>query len=179
MLLWNQIVDVLRESIFAYAQLFNGNVGAGILAVSFLARLALLPLGIHLARKRIAQQKLMAGASVLTGYLGGVVQAPAVLALYGGVKQAARAGGRFLWVRNVAAPDLMLAILATAVTVLATNAGTASVQNRTAMLALSAAIALVVLTKMSAGMALYWTMSSAFGSAQGWIARRQRRAQTA
>ena len=34
MLLWNQIVDVLRESIFAYAQLFNGNVGAGILAVS-------------------------------------------------------------------------------------------------------------------------------------------------
>ena len=209
---WDQIVDVLRESIFAYAQMFNGNVGAGILAVSFLARLALLPLGVHLARKALVQQKLMAklqpalarlkaqyqsdprrlaeetrrllaregaGAPMLTGYVGSLVQAPAVLALYGGVKQAARAGGRFLWIRNLAEPNWMLAIVATTVTVLATSSGIASIQNRTVILATSAAIAFLVLTKMSAGVALYWTMSTVFGSVQGWIARRQQRAQVA
>jgi len=67
----------------------------------------------------------------------------------------------------------------TAVTVLATGAGAASMQNRTVMLAISAVIAFVVLTKMSAGVALYWTISSGFGSAHGWIARHQQRAQAA
>lgn len=206
MLVWDQIVVVLRESIFAYAQLFNGNLGAGILAVSFMARLALLPLGVHLARKALVQQKLMAklqpaldrlkarhrsdprrlaeethrllmregaGGPVFTGYIGSIVQAPAVLALYAAVKQAARVGGRFLWIRNLADPNVMLAIIATAVTVLATGAGAASTQNRTLMLGISAVIAFVVLTKMSAGVALYWTMSTVFGSAQAWIAKRE------
>src|SRR6266850_4395286 len=59
MLLWDQSVDVLREAIFAYAQLCHGNLGAGILAVTFLARLALLPLGIRIARAARAQQTAM------------------------------------------------------------------------------------------------------------------------
>src|SRR6267143_687411 len=60
MLLWEQAVEVLRESIFAYALACNGNLGAGILAVTFLARLALLPLGIRMARAAAAQQRAMA-----------------------------------------------------------------------------------------------------------------------
>jgi hypothetical protein len=36
--IWDQAVDVLRESMMAYAFLFNGNFGAGILAVTFSAR---------------------------------------------------------------------------------------------------------------------------------------------
>ena len=60
MLLWNQVVEILRESIFAYTQACNGNLGAGILAVTFLARLALLPLGIRLARAAADQQRAMA-----------------------------------------------------------------------------------------------------------------------
>src|SRR4030095_6577901 len=46
---WDQIVDTLRESMIAYAYVFNGNYGAGILAVTFLARLALLPITLRLA----------------------------------------------------------------------------------------------------------------------------------
>jgi hypothetical protein len=30
MLLWNQVVEVLREAIFAYAQACHGNIGFGI-----------------------------------------------------------------------------------------------------------------------------------------------------
>lgn len=60
MVLWSQAIEILRESIFAYAQACHGNLGLGILAVTFLARLALLPLGIRLARAAADQQRAMA-----------------------------------------------------------------------------------------------------------------------
>ena len=59
MLFWDQCVDVLRESIFAYALVFNGNLGAGILAVTFLAKLALLPLAVRMVRAAQVQQRAM------------------------------------------------------------------------------------------------------------------------
>ena len=40
------------------------------------------------------------------------------------------------------------------------------------MLAISAAVTLVVLSKMAAGVGLYWAMSSVFGALQGWAAQR-------
>ena len=43
MLFWEQVVEILRESMLAYAQVCNGNLGYGILIVTFLVRLALLP----------------------------------------------------------------------------------------------------------------------------------------
>jgi YidC/Oxa1 family membrane protein insertase len=59
MLLWSQLVDVIREAMFAYAQMSNGNIAYGIMAVTFLARLALLPLTIKLARAAALQQEAM------------------------------------------------------------------------------------------------------------------------
>jgi YidC/Oxa1 family membrane protein insertase len=59
MLLWSHTVDVIREAMFAYAQISNGNVAYGIMAVTFLARLALLPLTIRLATAAAAQQEAM------------------------------------------------------------------------------------------------------------------------
>jgi hypothetical protein len=60
MVLWEQSIEILRESIFAYAQVCNGNLGAGILVVTFLARLALLPLGVRMARVTSDHQRAMA-----------------------------------------------------------------------------------------------------------------------
>jgi YidC/Oxa1 family membrane protein insertase len=57
--LWSQVVEVIRESIFAYAQVSNGNLAYGIMAVTFLARLALFPLTLRLARAAAAQQETM------------------------------------------------------------------------------------------------------------------------
>jgi membrane protein insertase Oxa1/YidC/SpoIIIJ len=57
--LWNESIEVLRESILAYAQVCNGNLGYGILVVTFLARLALLPLGLRLAKVAQAHQRAM------------------------------------------------------------------------------------------------------------------------
>ena len=57
--LWSDVVDVLREAIFAYAQMSNGNLACGIMAVTFLARLALLPLTLRLAGSAARQQEAM------------------------------------------------------------------------------------------------------------------------
>src|SRR5262245_12687280 len=59
MAIWTEVVDVLREAMFAYAQMSHGNLAHGIMAVTFLARLALLPLTLRLARGAAIQQKAM------------------------------------------------------------------------------------------------------------------------
>jgi len=203
---WNQLVEVLRESIFAYAQACNGNLGAGILIVTFLARLALLPLGIRLARAAQAHQRAMAKLQPeldrikkkyqanpqcvadethrvfareklqpvpVAGCLGALAQAPVLVALYSSVRNAAAAGGRFLWIRNLAQPDLAVALTATTFTVLATLAGgTIGAPNQRLMIVVSTVVTMIALTKMSAGVALYWAMSSLFGAVQGAVVRR-------
>ena len=59
MLLWSHTVDVIREAMFAYAQIGNGNIAYGIIAVTFLARLALLPLTLRLAKSAARHQEAM------------------------------------------------------------------------------------------------------------------------
>ncbi len=58
MLLWSHTVDVIREAMFAYAQ-SQWECRLRIMAVTFLARLALLPLTIKLATAAAAQQEAM------------------------------------------------------------------------------------------------------------------------
>jgi YidC/Oxa1 family membrane protein insertase len=208
--LWNQLIEILRESIFAYTQACNGNLGAGILAVTFLARLALLPLAIRMARAAAAQQRAMArlqpaldalrathkgdpkrladetsrlmareGVSPfsLAGCLGNLTQLPLVLALYSAVRQAAARGGSFFWIRNLALPDWPLTVAAAFFTLAATAAAGGPPQpNRAVMLGISAIVTIAVLSKMAAGVGLYWALSSLFGAVQGWAVQRGLRA---
>ncbi|MDP6580331.1 MAG: membrane protein insertase YidC [Vicinamibacterales bacterium] len=59
MAIWEQVVEILRGSIFVYAQACGGNLGGGILAVTLLARLALFPLTLRVARLSAAHQERM------------------------------------------------------------------------------------------------------------------------
>jgi YidC/Oxa1 family membrane protein insertase len=207
MVLWEQVVNVLRESIFAYAQACNGNLGTGILAVTFLARLALLPLGLRVARSAAAQQRAMArvqpalaalrtahkgdarrladetsrllsreGISLFSfaGILGAAGQIPVFLALYSATTQAAALGGRFMWIRDLAKPDWLLAIVAALFASLTTLAGGAMPsQNRSLILAVSALVTVAVVSKVAAGVGLYWAASSLFGALQSWVIQRE------
>src|SRR5262245_33307843 len=202
---WDQIVDILRQSMIAYAYVFNGNFGAGILAVTFLARLALLPMTLRFARLTSAHQTRVRkiqpeldeikrrfvndpgqmnrevrsvfsreGISPIptAGCLGAVAQAPVVLALYSAVRQVAMLGGRFAWIRNISAPDVFLTGLVAAIGVVTIVASPSpSPENRHFMMILSCVITFIVLSKMSAGVALYWGMSNGFSAAQGLIAQ--------
>lgn len=59
MFVWDQFVDLLRAAIFAYSQACGGSVGTGIVAVTLLVRLAMLPLTLRLSRLSAAHQEAM------------------------------------------------------------------------------------------------------------------------
>jgi len=206
MWLWTESIEVLRESMLAYAQVCNGNLGYGILIVTFLTRLALLPLGLRLAKVAQAHQRAMQkiqpeldalrrryqsnprrlaeesrrvmtreGVSPISvgGCLGALIQVPALLALYAAVRQVASIGGRFLWVRDISRPDMVVGAVATLLTVAATASGSSGpAPNRAVVLLISAMVAAVALSKMAAGIGLYWGLSSLIGTAQGLVVRR-------
>ena len=181
MLLWDQSVEILRESMLAYAQVCNGNLGYGILIVTFLARLALLPLGLRLARLAHAHQQAMQKIQPELDALRRTYQRNprrlAEVALYAAVRQVAGIGGRFLWVRDISRPDVVVGVLATLLTVAATASGSAGpAPNRAIILLMSAVLTAVALSKMAAGVGLYWGLSSLIGAVQGLVIQRRARA---
>jgi YidC/Oxa1 family membrane protein insertase len=58
--MWSAFVELIRMTIFGAAHVCGGSLGAGILAVSVVARLALLPLTLRIARQARAQQARLA-----------------------------------------------------------------------------------------------------------------------
>jgi YidC/Oxa1 family membrane protein insertase len=56
MLDWSLVVDGVRALVFAVAHLFGNSVGSGILAVSVLVRVTLLPLTLRAARRAMEHQ---------------------------------------------------------------------------------------------------------------------------
>jgi YidC/Oxa1 family membrane protein insertase len=54
--MWASFVELIRVAIFAAAHVCNGSLGAGIIGVSVIVRIALLPLTLRLARQARAQQ---------------------------------------------------------------------------------------------------------------------------
>ena len=205
--MWNQIADILTNAILAYAQVFNGNLGAGILVVTFLARLALVPITVRLGRimathqqvmKRIQpeldrikhkfakdaqrmqaeMQKVFSREGIspvpVASCLGTLAQAPVLLALYSGVSRAAMMGGRFAWIRDISQPNLALTVVVAGIGAISAMFTDTTGQNRHLMMILPTVMTLIVLSKMSAGVALYWGMSNAFGAVQGFVARHNR-----
>ncbi len=113
----------------------------------------------------------------LSGLAGALAPAPVLFALYAAVRQCAALGGRFLWIADISRPDRLLAAVVTAVGVGAASlAPVPEGQSRTLMTFLPALVTMVVLWKMSAGIGLYWGVSSALGAAQAVFTNRGRRA---
>jgi YidC/Oxa1 family membrane protein insertase len=208
MLVWGQCVDLLRAAIFAYAQACGGNLGIGIVAVTFLVRMAMLPLTLRLARLSAAHQEAMRklkpeldrirkrfknkpermahetkrlfereGVSPLPlkGCLGTVVQMPVLLAMFSAVRGCVAAGGRFLWIRNIAKPDFVLTLAVTALTYATIALGASSTEhNKALMIAAPTIITFFVLSRMAAGIGLYWGASSLVSLLQAVVIHRER-----
>jgi YidC/Oxa1 family membrane protein insertase len=110
------------------------------------------------------------------GCIGALIQIPVFVALYGAVRQVASIGGRFLWVRDISKPDVIIGALATLFTLAATASGsTGPAPNRMVVLLMSAVLTAVALSKMAAGVGLYWGLSSLIGAAQGLVVQRRHR----
>ncbi len=113
--------------------------------------------------------------------LGGLAQAPLYIAMYSAVRRVAAAGGRFLWIGNIAKPDLLLAIAVTGLTYASITHSTAdlSQQGRPALLFLPVLASFFVLAWSSAGVALYWGVSAAASLTQSVLIERQALSQPA
>jgi len=208
MIVWTDLVDLFRAAIFAYSQACGGNLGWGIMAVTFLVRGVMLPLTLRMARAADAHRKLMqklkpelekvqtryrndparlaretrrlyereeTSPLPLKGCLGNLVQMPILLALFQAVRDTVRAGGRFFWIGNIAKPDIFIAAVVTAITgVTAAVSGNAGEQNSLLTIAIPTLLTFVVLFRLSAGVGLYWGVSSLVNLFQAIILRRER-----
>lgn len=59
-MLWSNLIDVIRGSLFVLAHLFGGSIGTAVLVGSAAVRVALVPLTIRAARRRIRQERTVA-----------------------------------------------------------------------------------------------------------------------
>lgn len=105
--------------------------------------------------------------------LGTIAQMPIFLGLFQAVRRAAAGGGSLLWVRNIARPDAILAVFVAAITCAGVAlARTSPEQPKALLIALPAIVTVVALWQLSAGVALYWGVSSLFSLVQASIIRR-------
>jgi YidC/Oxa1 family membrane protein insertase len=203
MLDWSMVVGFVRALVFALAHLFGNSVGSGILAVSVLVRLALLPLTLRTARRMLAHQARIAelkpqlerlrvrhgddraalAEATMTLYrahgIGAIpggtltstlIQLPVGAALYQAFAKGLGPRLGFLWIGDLARPDVALAVVAASLAGLAAGLGTTS-PSRGAV-AISATITLLLAWRLSASVALYWVASSGVGTVQALLLRR-------
>jgi YidC/Oxa1 family membrane protein insertase len=117
----------------------------------------------------------------LGGCLGGLAQMPVFLAMYSAVRQVVAAGGRFLWIKNIARPDLILTAVVAGITYasIAYSMSGMPQQGKPFILLLPVVATVLVLAKTSAGIGLYWGVSATASLVQTFVIHRYASAQPA
>jgi YidC/Oxa1 family membrane protein insertase len=106
--------------------------------------------------------------------VGGLLQIPVFIALYSAIEKGVGRGGKFLWIANIANPDFWLSIVVAVFTfVSVTLTPSVSGDRRFLMTLLPALVTLFVLSRLAAGVCLYWAASNIVGIVQSAILRRQ------
>lgn len=203
MILWLAFIDLVRSALFSLAHTANGSIGAGILALSVLVRLALLPMAVRLAlRARESAERLKAiepelkrlrerfekdparmwaetqalqkkhGIRLMPkgAFANMLIQLPLGAAVYRVVAENASKAGRFLWMSDLARPDLFITSLAATGASLALLAAPSGGSNKS-MAIFTAILTAAMVWKLSAGVGLYWVGSSVVGVAQSLVVR--------
>jgi YidC/Oxa1 family membrane protein insertase len=108
------------------------------------------------------------GMSMVDGraLVGGLAQMPLLLGVFNALRRGT-AHGRFLWVKDLAQPDLAFAIVAGVTTALLTLAAPDLPEHvRMLMLIVPAVCLTLTAMHLASGLALYWATSNVFGAAQ-------------
>jgi YidC/Oxa1 family membrane protein insertase len=106
--------------------------------------------------------------------LGNLAQLPVVGALYSAIRQGLSGSqNSFLWIKNLAQPDALLALIVAGLTYLSAHlTADSSQQSQTIARLLPVVITLVFAWKLSAGLGLYWATSTTIGIVQSLILNR-------
>jgi YidC/Oxa1 family membrane protein insertase len=114
--------------------------------------------------------KLVDGGSLL----GTALQAPIFLGLFSAIRRGLAAGGRFLWVRDLALPDAALAWCCALVAGLSVALGpNLPAAQRMPAIVVPALLTVVFLARMAAGISVYTLASSLVGLLQAILVRRR------
>jgi membrane protein insertase Oxa1/YidC/SpoIIIJ len=208
-MVWSNVLDVIRGTLFLLAHWCGGSYGSAILIGSAAVRIALLPLTLPGARRRVRQERTLAslaprleqiktryatqparvlaetrklhaahGVSALDrrSLIDGFVQMPPAMALYSAIRGLASRAGGFMWIADLTKPDGWLAALAAGVAAGIAWISVLSPEGKTAAHVVPAlitgVITLLVLTHLSAGVALYSIANSVVAGAERQIALR-------
>ena len=107
--------------------------------------------------------------------LGLLVQLLLGAGVYSAIRRGMGAGGRFLWIRNLAQPNATLAVATGILTVAASLLGPhLPQQSRVAVAVLPALLTLVFAWRIASGVVLYWAASTAVNGLQGVLLNRAR-----
>jgi YidC/Oxa1 family membrane protein insertase len=111
----------------------------------------------------------------LGGLAGAFLQLPIFMGLFGAIRKVLEAGGRFLWIADIARPDALLAVLISGLTFLSSNLNPDLPQKARLVSALvPAALMLVFYWKFAAGVGIYGLASQLVSIAQTGIMRWRR-----
>ena len=109
----------------------------------------------------------------LWSILGHIAQSPVFLGLLSAIRKGLGDGGSFLWIKDIAKPDPILALIVAGLTYLfSALASELPQQARTLVNLLPVMITLFFVWKLAAGIGLYWATSTGVGIAQSLILRR-------
>lgn len=205
---WEAVLEVVRAALFLVSHLCGGSLGWGIVTLSVLVRLALLPWTLKAARRSAAMREKMkalapqlervkqrhakdpvalqaalareyerAGIRPLRDSGLGVLaaQAPVGFALYKVIRDGVGGGTAFLWIANLSRPDMLLAVVTSALTALVSMTAPAAASSRGALpIALvSSAVTFIIVMQLASGVALYWASSTGVGILQNVLIRRR------
>jgi YidC/Oxa1 family membrane protein insertase len=107
-----------------------------------------------------------------TSLFGSIAQMPLFIGMMSAIPKIIRSGQSFLWISDIARPDVLLTVIAAGLTFLSTIIGPNLPEQRKAfMLYLPVLLTCLFLWKLSAGIGLYWVASNAVGIGQSIILR--------
>ena len=103
-----------------------------------------------------------------------VVQAPIGAGIYAAIRQGVAGAGAFLWIPKLARPDLWLAVIVSALSLVAMLLNPSMPeQTRTPLQLLPVVISFVVVWHLAAGLGLYWAGSTSVNLMQILLLRRR------
>ena len=106
--------------------------------------------------------------------IGLILQLLLSVGVYSAIRRGLGAGGRFLWIRNLAQPNTILVIATGVLTAAASLLGShLPQQSRVAVVVLPALVTLLFALRLASGVVLYWAASTAVSGLQGFLLNRK------
>ena len=106
------------------------------------------------------------------GLIGALLQLPIVLGLFTAVKRAAQVGGKFLWIADISRPDFILTVIVTILTYVSMAISPNLTANSKVFYYLvPTLLTFLFLSRIAAGITLYWATYNAVGVLEKTILR--------